>query len=68
VSRTRAKLALRSQKLRAAKLRPGAVLEVRITRAGSVGLVIAHRVRARKAPVRTTRCLPPGAAKPVRCS
>jgi N-acetylneuraminic acid mutarotase len=68
VSRTRAKLALRSKKLRAAKLRPGAVLEVRITRAGSVGLVIAHRVRARKAPVRTTRCLPPGAAKPVRCS
>ena len=68
VTRSRSTLSLRSAKLRAAKLRPGAVLEIRIMRAGHVGLAISHRIRARKAPVRTTRCLPPGAGKPVRCA
>jgi hypothetical protein len=68
VTRARSKLSLRNARLRAAKLRPGAVLEVRITRPGYAGLLIAHRVRARKAPVRTTRCLPPGAGKPARCA
>ena len=68
VTRARSSLSLRSRKLRAAKLRPGAVLEIRIVRAGHVGLAIAHRVRAGMSPARTPRCLPPGAAKPVGCA
>ena len=49
------------------KLRPGTVIEVRVTKRGSIGAVKQLKTRRRKRPTITTRCLPPGAKKPVRC-
>ena len=42
----------------------GAVIDVRVTHKGSIGAVKLIRIRARKAPAITDRCLPPGAGKP----
>lgn len=50
------------------RLRAGAVLSVTVTRAGSIGQVVTFVAAAkRKAPVRTTRCLAPGATAPEAC-
>jgi len=53
--------------LRAAKLEPGAHLQLRITRAGLTGRVVDYTVRRLKTPAFALRCLPPGATKPIRC-
>jgi hypothetical protein len=44
------------------------VIEIRITHDGYVGLVKTLTIRKSKAPLAATRCLPPGATKPVKCT
>jgi hypothetical protein len=56
-----------SSLLRRAKLRPGARLEIRVTKPGWIGIVRRLTVRARKRPTQADLCLPPAAAKPSRC-
>ena len=57
-----------------ARLRPferflpaGTVLQVRVTRSGSIGKYASFVIRARSAPQRRDLCLMPGRAKPVPC-
>ena len=57
-----------------ARLRPferflpaGTVLQVRVTRQGSIGKYASFVIRARSAPLRTDRCLMPGRAQPAAC-
>jgi hypothetical protein len=57
-----------------ARLRPferflpaGTVLQVRVTRAGSIGKYASFVIRARSAPARRDLCLMPGRAKPAAC-
>jgi hypothetical protein len=53
--------------LRRVRLRAGARLEVRLTRAGVIGKVVRFRIRARSLPLSTTLCLPPGARRASEC-
>jgi PKD domain len=48
------------------RLRPGTVIEVRITAPGLIGKVVRIQVRRARAPMRTALCLPPGTARPQR--
>ena len=52
---------------KSAKLKPGAHLQLRITRAGATGKVVDFTVRKLKLPQVTIRCLPPGASTPKAC-
>lgn len=45
----------------------GTVLEVRITRPGSIGKVFIYELRSSAEPSIKTLCLPPGDSKPVSC-
>lgn len=54
-------------KLARVKLRPGSVLEIRITAPDSVGKVVQYPAKRRRIPVSRLRCLPPGAKSPRRC-
>jgi hypothetical protein len=45
----------------------GIVLEIRVTRPGSIGKYASFRIRAHAAPVRSDRCLMPEDTKPIRC-
>lgn len=72
--RTRTRKLKRSQRsltvsrpLGRARLRPGARLEVRITRPRTVGILARFTVRAGRPPARSDRCLRPGAKSPTRC-
>jgi hypothetical protein len=58
---------LRRRFLRRVRLRPRAVLEVRVLAPGSIGKVVRFRVRRTKLPTRRVLCLPPGATRPRRC-
>ncbi len=49
------------------RLRPGARLELRITRADMVGKVVRFHVRRGRVPSWQVLCLPPGAAAPAAC-
>jgi hypothetical protein len=49
------------------RLPVGTVIEVRITRAGSIGKVVRFKVRSGKVPKPTTLCLTPGTTKPGKC-
>jgi hypothetical protein len=51
-----------------AKLKPGAVIEVRVLQTGAIGRVDRFVIRDGKVPKRVLRCLPPGAKKPRACS
>src|SRR4051812_44413982 len=53
--------------LRRRHLRPGARLELRITRADMIGKVVRFHVRRGRTPSWKVLCLPPGAAAPARC-
>jgi hypothetical protein len=53
--------------LRHRHLRPGARLELRITRADMIGKVVRFHVRRRHTPSWQVLCLPPGARSPARC-
>ena len=64
VSRARANL---GPLFKRAKLRVGAVVEVRVTAPGAIGKVVRFTMRRRAIPRTTRLCLPAGAAKPGRC-
>jgi hypothetical protein len=49
-------------------LRPGAVVQVWVTRPGEVGKYTRFRIRKKRQPTRVDRCLPPGSKRPVPCS
>ena len=49
------------------RLRPGARLELRITRADMIGKVVRFHVRRGHTPSWQVLCLPPGVAAPARC-
>jgi len=49
------------------RLRPGARLEIRVTKPRTVGVVRRLAIRADKAPKQTDLCLRPGATRPARC-
>jgi hypothetical protein len=53
--------------LKKAKLRKGAVVQLRVTRPETVGRVGTWKIRAPKIPTSTPKCLRPGAKKPSRC-
>lgn len=45
----------------------GTVLQVRVTRAGSIGKYASFLIKARSAPARSDLCVMPGRARPARC-
>jgi hypothetical protein len=51
-----------------AKLKPGAVIEVRVLQTGAIGRVDRFVIRDGKVPKRVLRCMPPGAKKPRACT
>lgn len=53
--------------VRGAKLRRGAVVQLRVTRPGTIGRVTKWKIRAPKGVKITRQCLRPGAKKPGRC-
>jgi hypothetical protein len=53
--------------VRGMKLRKGAVVQLRVTRPGTIGRVRTWRVRAPKIPKIQDRCAAPGAKKLIRC-
>jgi hypothetical protein len=53
--------------LKGAKLRKGAVVQLRITRPETIGRVGKWQIRAPKTPKSTRACLRPGAKQPSRC-
>lgn len=53
--------------LKGSKLRKGAVVQLRITRPGTIGKVGIWKIRAPKVPTTSRSCLLPGAKKPSRC-
>ena len=62
--------ASRSVRLRGFERRPlpvGARLELRLTKAGMIGVVKRLTIRRRRAPSVRTLCLPPGASRPAAC-
>jgi hypothetical protein len=48
-------------------LRPGTVIEIRVTARGEVGKYTRFVIRRGRPPKRTDRCLIPGSKRPVRC-
>jgi hypothetical protein len=50
------------------KLAPGTKLTVNVTKPGTIGAVKVLTVRKAKRPSITTKCLPPGAKAPARCT
>lgn len=57
-----------SRLVRRAKLRPGARLEIRVTKPGTVGIVRRFTIRANKRrPTTTILCIAPNATKPSAC-
>ena len=53
--------------LRRAKLRKGAVLELHVSRPGTVSRIYTWVIRPPKSPRNSRRCLPPGVTKPLPC-
>ncbi len=56
-----------SSLVRGKKLRPGAKLEIRVTKPGTIGVVRRLTIRANKSPRSENLCISPGAAKPGSC-
>ncbi|MET0816305.1 MAG: MopE-related protein, partial [Solirubrobacteraceae bacterium] len=50
------------------RLKPGAVVQVRVTRDDAIGAVAKFRIRSGKLPARRTLCLAPGTSKPKKCA
>jgi len=59
---------VRIRRLRNYLLRPGTLIEIRVTKRGEVGKFTRFRIRKGKPPKRTDRCLAPGARHPTRCT
>jgi PKD repeat protein len=55
------------RRLRRRLLRPGAVLQIWVTKPDAIGRYTRFRIRAGKPPSRVDRCVPPGLTRPVRC-
>jgi hypothetical protein len=55
-------------RLRNQRLRPGTVLEVRVTRAGRIGKYVRFTFVKARAPKRSDRCLTPGRTAPSACA
>jgi hypothetical protein len=66
--RTRAAQPVRIRRFRRHLLRPGTVIEIRVTKRGEIGKFTRFQIRRGKPPKRTDRCLPPGAKRPLRCT
>jgi hypothetical protein len=66
VRRSKRKLSL-MRHVRGAKLRRGAVVQLRVTRRGTIGRVTTWKIRAPKTATITRACLRPGQKKPSRC-
>ena len=49
------------------RLRPGAVIEIRITKPAAVGKVVRYTIRRGKLPAGRRLCIQPGARRPTRC-
>jgi len=49
-------------------LKKDTVITIQVTKSGFTGAVKLVTIRKRNGPSTSTRCLPPGAKKPVRCS
>jgi hypothetical protein len=56
-----------SKRFKDKRLRPGTVIELRVTSAGTIGKVQRITIRKRKDPKRVALCLAPGASKPKKC-
>jgi hypothetical protein len=54
--------------LKGRRLRVGTTISVRVTKAGTIGTSTALKVRRRRTPSITRRCLPPGATTPTACT
>lgn len=67
-AKVRGSQAVLTKLFRGRRLRPGAVIEVRVTAPGTIGRSIAYTIKAHKLPGGRERCLPPGASRPVRCA
>ena len=63
----RAAATVRIRRLVRYLLRPGTLIEIRVTKRGEVGKFTSFRIRARRPPLRVDRCLPPGSRRPARC-
>ena len=58
---------LRVRRLERRRLRAGVVIRVFLTKPGAVGKFTEFKIRKRRVPARTDRCLVPGSARPVPC-
>jgi len=58
---------VRIRKLERRLLRPGVLIKIYVTRAGSIGKYTSIKIRRAKPPKRLDRCLMPGNTKPVQC-
>ena len=52
----------------ARQLRPGAVVQITVSKPGAIGKYMRLRIRRGRSPSRVDRCLAPGSDRPVRCS
>jgi hypothetical protein len=66
-TRARASRIVRIHRFRKALLRPGALIEIFVTRRGDMGKYTRFRIRKGLPPTRTDRCLRPGGKRPVHC-
>jgi len=58
---------IRFRRFKGRLLRPGTIVQVFVTKPGTIGKYTRLRVRRARLPARADRCLVPGAARPVRC-
>ncbi|HZO58502.1 MAG TPA: PKD domain-containing protein [Solirubrobacterales bacterium] len=63
----RAARTLRIRRFARRLLRPGAVVQISVTKAGAIGKYMRLRIRRGRSPSRIDRCLMPGGERPVRC-
>jgi hypothetical protein len=61
------RLALGGRAMRRARLRKGAVVEVRISKPGLLGRVTTYRIRAGRLPAQSSHCTLPGSLKTTPC-
>jgi PKD repeat protein len=65
--RARVSRLIRFKRFKGRLLRPGTVVQVFVTKPGTIGKYTRLKVRRGKLPARADRCLVPGAARPVPC-
>ncbi|PWU17265.1 MAG: hypothetical protein C5B48_16160 [Candidatus Rokuibacteriota bacterium] len=65
--RARSSRIVRIHRFRKALLRPGALIEIFVTKQGAMGKYTRFEIRRGQPPRRTDRCLRPGSKRPTRC-